>query len=639
MREAGFNTVRVAEFDWVHLEPREGHYDFSFWDRLLEDLQRAGLKALFCTPTASMPAWVAQKYPEALAVKRNGQRIRWGARKNACLSQPDFRRLSRDITRAMAEHYAGHETIIGWQTDNELQEPVCYCHHCRKSFQQWLQDKYGTIGALNAAWGTHFWGHTLDDWSQIEIPDYWISNPGAMLDWKRHYSWLNVTFQQEQIDILRPHFPDRFITHNLMSLFTQVNYHELARELDFVSWDNYPVWNSQTVRYEASLVADLTRGHKARNYWILEQTAGPPGGPTFMRNPWPGEIRSVAYQQLAHGCDGMTWFRWRTCTTGAEQYWHGLLGHDGVPGRRYREAAETAREFHQLAPLLEGTTVQARAAMLYDYDSLWGTEFQPQFEHNDYIESLKRYHQACFDAGVNLDVIPPDRDFSGYRLLIVSRQYVVTAALAEALEAFVQGGGIVLVDARSGVKDGCNRCYELTLPGLLRPMLGVRIDEYGSFGKDTMQVPLAFEGQDTPFPETATAIHYADWLTPETAEPIARYVHPFLGDYAALTRHRFGQGQGWYLGTVVQEPAFYASLIRTLLQEAQITPEIAVPPGVELSVRADAAGQRRLVFLLNHTAEQQVVPLPRPYRDAFSGETVETEVRLPSFDVAVLRNA
>lgn len=638
MREAGFNTVRVAEFDWINMEPSEGEYTFASWDAVLADLQEAGLRVILCTPTGSMPAWVARQYPEVLAVKKNGQRIRWGVRKNYCLSAPKYRELSRGITKAMAEHFQGHPAIIGWQTDNEFQEPFCYCDHCRESFREWLRAKYTTIKAVNEAWGTHFWGHRVQCWEEVEIPDYWLSNPGAMLDWKRHYSWLNRSFQKEQIDLLRPAFPDCFITHNFMGLFTQIDYHAFAEDLDVISWDNYPVWNSQTTRYGASLVADLTRGHKARNFWILEQTAGPPGGPIFMRNPWPGEIRSVAYQQLAHGCDGMTWFRWRTCTVGAEQYWHGLLGHDGLPLRRYQEAATTAREFHQLAPLLKDTTVRAEVALIFDYESLWATEFQASFEHNDYRAAIETYHRALFDAGINLDVIPPSRDFSSYRLLVVSRQYLLDEALVDRLETFVRNGGILLMDARSGVKDTCNRCHELTLPGLARKLLGIRIEEYGSFGKKDMRVPLDFleRGEGHAPPEEATAIHYADWLTPETAIPIARYNHPFLGEFAALTRNTFGQGFAWYLGTVIEETSFHDTLIQWLLQDAGITAPIPVPRGVEVCSRSTADGSRTLTFLLNHTAEAQAVLLPRPFYDAFSRERRDGSITIDGFDVAVL---
>ncbi len=136
----------------------------------------------------------------------------------------------------------------------------------------------------------------------------------------------------------------------------------------------------------------------------MEQTCGPHGWGTFGRGPWPGEIRKIAYQQLARGCDGQVWFRWRTCTVGREQYWHGLLGHDGIAGRRYDEAAKTSKEYHALEDALEGTTLKPEVAFIYDYESIWALNIQPAYDQNNYIERLGKYYDALFRAGINVDI-------------------------------------------------------------------------------------------------------------------------------------------------------------------------------------------------------------------------------------------
>jgi len=631
MRKAGFTVVRLAEFNWVNMEPSEGVYDFSLLDEVLALLANHGISAILCTPTAVMPAWLARAYPETLATQRDGTRLTWGVRKNNCFSNGTYRLLSERITRAMAQHFSGTPNVIGWQTDNEFGHPFCHCATCRAAFQEWLRGRHGTLDECNRAWGTHFWGHRIQDWAEITIPDDAGShNPSACLDWQRFFSWLNVRFQHEQVRILREHCPRHFITHNFMGLFKELDYYALARDLDFVSWDNYPVWGAPEVRYDAALAADVMRGLKRRNFWIMEQTAGPCGWGVFSRNVRPGELRNVAWQQCAHGADGMVWFRWRTCTAGREQYWHGLLGHDGRPLRRYKEAAQTAREMHALAPLLNGTTVAADVAIVYDYDSLWALRIQPGFAENDYQKAIGRYYRALFRAGVNVDIVPRDADLARYKLVLAPALHVLPDAAADHFVRYVRAGGVLLADCRTAVKDETNLCHPRTLPGLLAPALGIAIEEY-----DAVPGTVRCAVQGTPaFPGTFTAVHYTDWVRPRGATQLAGYTDWHIHKYAALTRHACGTGAGWYLGAVIKEDAFYDQLVRQLLDNAGVTALLRPPAGVELCVRRGA--RHELIFLVNHTEEPQTVAVPAGLRDALRNRACASRVTLERYGVAVL---
>jgi beta-galactosidase len=629
MREAGFNVVRLAEFAWVMLEPEEGRFTFDWLDDALGVLADHGISAILGTPTAVMPAWVARKYPETLAMRDTGRRITWGVRKNNCFTSGTYRLLSERITRAMAEHFAGTPNVIGWQTDNEFGHPKCFCPTCQAEFQDWLRAKYGTLDALNAAWGLHFWGHLYGTWGEIQLPvESGGANPSALLDWQRFFSWLNVRFQHDQVAILRAAAPGHFITHNFMGLFSDLNYYDLAAELDHVCWDNYPVWGAPHAMTGAAAAADVMRGLKRQNFWIMEQTAGPGGWGSFGRNPWPGELRLVAYQQLAHGADGQIWFRWRTCTAGREQYWHGLLQHDGSPLRRYREAAQVAGEYHRLAPHLADTTVQAEVAFIYDYESIWALQFQPGYDGNTYHAAMQRYYDAFLRAGVNVDMVPPGADLSGYKIVVAADLHILPDMLAERLAAFVRNGGVLLADCRTGVKTETNLCHDRTLPGLLSEPLGISIEEYDAVPKELAHAIDGALG-------THTAHQYVDWVTPAGAETLARYTDAWhLADFAAATRHHHGAGTGYYVGTVVQQPAFYDALIADMLHTAGVSPLLAPPAGVEVSVRAGAG--KTLIFLLNTTQEAQTVALPHGLRDLLADAEAGRSITLERFGVAVL---
>jgi beta-galactosidase len=637
MKEAGFNVVRLAEFSWVLLEPEEGRFDFGWLDDAIGLLGRHGIKVVLGTPTAVMPAWVARKYPETLAMKADGTRVLWGGRKNNCFSDGTFRLLSERITRAMAEHYARTPNVIGWQTDNEFSGTDCRCHRCRSSFQDWLRRKYGSLAEANRAWGTHFWGLKVQTWDEIQIPDSrtgpWAhSNPSASLDWQRFSSWLNVRFQGDQVRILRSLCPNHFVTHNLMGLFQEMDYYDLAKDLDFVSWDNYPVfasWDKPSVPYGASLAADVMRGLKGKNFWVMEQTAGPLGWEVFSRNTLPGEIRSIAYQQLAHGADAQIWFRWRTCTAGREQYWHGLLGHDGKPGRRYREAAQVAREYRGLQRALAGTSPRSRVAFIYDYDSLWALRIQPGYADNSYAAAIRRYYDAFFRAGVNVDVVPPGADLSGYKLVLAPELFVLPDAVAKKLVSFVEGGGVLLADTRFGVKDETNLVHPRTLPGLLAPALGIAIEEYEALA--AVEYPIVARA---PLAGDFTAVRYADWITPNGAQIVAGYADWPMKEYAAVTRHAFGKGRGWYVGTVAKQESFYDQLVKALLGDAGIEPVLEPPEGVEVAVRE--GGGRRLLFILNHTTTPKTVRVPAGKRELLTQQSTGDTLELGILGVAVL---
>jgi beta-galactosidase len=642
MKEAGFNVVRVAEFSWVLFEPSEGQFDFSWLDRWLALAKKYDVKVIIGTPTAIMPAWMAKKYPDALSMKADGTRTVWGGRRHNCFSDLNYGRLSEQIVRQLAEHYAHDPSVVGWQIDNEFGGNDCRCDKCRAGFRAWLKSRYGSLSELNRAWGTHFWGQRFDAWDEIPIPDsrvgdWAISNPSASLDWQRFTSQQSIDSLTDQVNILRTICPrSQFITHNFMGLHSSIDYYALAKPLDFVSWDNYPKL-SPAIPYESSLAADVMRGLKKQNFLIMEQTAGPLGWSVFSRSPQPGELRTICYQQLAHGADGQIWFRWRTCTVGREQYWHGLLGHDGQPGRRYREAAQVAREYRKLAPLLVGTTVKADVAIVYDYDSIWALEIQSGYPGASHVEAIKRYYNALLRAGVNVDIVHSGDDLSGYKLVLTPHLHVLSDRFANQLVKYVGGGGVLLADCRTGVKDKTNLAYDRTLPGLLSPALGIEINEYESLRQgisDNEETTYKIRADAPDFGGEYTAIRYADWITPTTATPIARYESGTLTDFAALTRNQFGNGVGWYVGTIVDRPEFYDKLIARVLVDAGIKPLVSPPSGVEVSIRRGK--DHVLLFVINHTDRSNSVLVPTDRRELLAGAETSGPLGLSPFGVAVI---
>lgn len=644
MQEAGFNTVRLAEFAWSRLEPAPGRFDFDWLDRAIAILQERGIQVVLGTPTASPPPWVMAMHPDAHRVLPSGLRVAYGNRRNYCPTHAGYRERGRIITQAMAEHYAHHPAVIGWQIDNEFGDR-CYCEHCRAAFHVWLQHKYQSLDALNEAWGTVFWSQVYTEWSQIPVPLETAApfgdgshNPGLALDYYRFLSDQYVAFQREQVAILRRRCPGHFITHNMMGAgYDRLNYFDLAADLDFVSWDNYRrmqwTFRPEVIPSEAALSHAAMRGLKHKNFWVMEQQAGAGGWQIVSVAPRPGELRLWAYQSIAHGADAIIFFRWRTARFGTEQYWHGLLEHDGRAGRRYAEIKQMGAEIARVGAEIAGSEVRADIAILLDYDSRFAFQIQannPAFQYTNHLHDI---YQAFHRRNLAVDVVSGRDDFSRYKLLIAPALYVLTEETARRIEAFVQNGGVLMTTPRTGVKDATNTVVNMPPPGLLAGVCGVEVEEYDSLPEGVSQ-PLAFVQSDFHNGPPPHARIWCDVLRPSSAQPVALYTQDYYAGKPAITENRYGAGRAVYVGTF-GDGQLYAALVDWLLDLANLRSEISTPPGVEWSTRW--RGDRPIHFVLNHTRERQPVNLKGRMRNLLTGEALESGVlELPPYQAAIL---
>jgi beta-galactosidase len=632
MQAAGINFVRLAEFSWAKMEPEEGKFDFGWLDRALKVLNAHGIRAVLGTPTASPPAWLYAKYPDIAAMDENGVRYRFGSRRNYCLHSPHFIAATRSIVNALAEHYKNHPGVLGWQIDNEVGGPYCYDEYCRRAFQDWCRAEYRTLDALNQAWGTIFWGHTYSAWSQVPLPWntlYGAHNPSLALDYHRFFSDSTRDYVKLQADMLRELAPGKAITTNEMGMFDGVDYSELNRQIDFVAWDSYPMFDQDPTDYfSTALSHDLMRGSKNnQNYMVMEEQGGLPGWTTFWgHQDAPAYYRLWTYQAIAHGADGICYFRWRTSRYGTEQYWQGVLEQDSYPNARYQIVAQTGKEIEKLTAAVEGSRPASEVAMLVSPDSRWAFHIQPLTKNFDYNRQLKSYYAAFRRMGVNADVIFPGDDISNYKILVAPSLFVVDAPLAAKLSKFVEGGGTLVLTYRSGVKDEHNVFTDLTLPGPLASLAGVAIHDYDPETSQKQEIEL---GGKT-FPASA----WFDILTPATAESIATYGKGYYAGRPAITLNHSGSGSVFYVGTESTSADFYDQLAARAGQAAGLARGPELPKGVEMAVRRK--GKADLIFLMNFTDTAQTVSLNEKTHNAETGLPVPAEVTLKPLDAVVL---
>ncbi|MBS7657237.1 MAG: beta-galactosidase [Candidatus Bathyarchaeia archaeon] len=640
MNKAGFNIVRLAEFAWSKLEPRRGEYHFDWLDKAIEMLSAKGIKAVLGTPTAAPPPWIVKSHPDVLRIDGYGRRAAEATRKNYCPNNPVYIEFSKRIVEAMVLQYKSNPNIVGWQIDNEFMGDPCYCNNCIEAYRKWLKAKYGSLERLNEECGLIFWGQQYSDWDEIfpPRPPLTMQNPSLNLEWRRFTSDSWVKYQQEQVDVIRKHTSRQFITHNFMGMYKELDYFKLAENLDHVSFDYYPKWGAQMDLAPLAMCHDIMRSLKKRPYWIMELQSGAVVT-SQAPIPLPGQIRLWTYQSIARGADGIVYFRWRTCRFGAEEYWHGILDHDGVPRRRYAEVKKTSEELRRITPYLERSIVKPQVAITLVYDNIWAWDMEvPRGDKNYYGESSWGPTLDCYGAlysrNVMVDFVEPTfENVEHYKAVFVPSLMLMDKRVEKNLRSYVEKGGILIATPRTGAKNWNNVIIEDTLPGCLSDVFGIEIEEYtGLPGSE--RVNLETVGTELTVQNVHAGRNWAEHLVLKDANALAYYQTGSYKSKACASMNKFGKGVAVYVGTFA-EKSFYEDLVDWLTKKGSIKPVLPCAEGFEATERINSDSS--VVFALNHTQNSISVKCSgEKFKDLSTGKEVNERINLASFGVKVL---
>ena len=669
MAAAGFNVTRLGEFAWHIMEPREGVFDFSLFDRAIEVLGNAGIKTIFCTPTATPPRWLTATYPEVLRVDERGRTASHGSRQHADTASPVYRMHSRRITEALAAHYKDNPHIVGWQTDNELNTTAStsYSVATEREFRRYLADRYGSIDKLNFAWGGNFWAMAYDSFDQIEAPrrdNPGFPAPGHVQDFHRFLAHATAAFQHDQVEILRRTNPDWFIFHNLGRLDDIDFRGQFGQDLDFLGFDVYPMLHDEMRR---------TGGHPAfqaffldscracsGNFIVPEQASGLGSQPGFSTmNPEPGEMRRMAMSSVARGADGLMFFRWRPAHFGAEIYWMGLIDHDDVPRRRYEEAKQFASDIARIKQDLLGTTVHMDVGIA-------GADFDNQEAYRTYpmgmpspMEDAVILHRHCYLKGIACGFIHPADDLSRIKLLYVPHWVMWKPEWDANVREFVEGGGTVVFGAMTGTRDTNNHIPIVQAPGsTLSELCGVKVREFGRvtepgapglFGLHAVEHGMHHAAVTPPSSSASRlykfvlgnreheAAHIYEILeTVNDVEVLGRWSNRFADGMAMITNRKVGNGNAVYVGTYLTE-SLVEGLVDQIFPRVGIEPMIEnLPQGVEVVLRESS--DRRLLFVMNISEEPVEILSVASGIDLLTGADVAKGIRLSAYGCAVVKS-
>lgn len=602
MKDLGLEVVRVGEFAWSRLEPREGHYEFAWLDEAIDILHEQGLKVVLGTPTATPPRWIVDKFPDMLPVDINTRQARgFGSRRHYDITHLAYRQKCEAICEQLALRYGKHPALHVWQVDNELG-----CHDTthsasessKKAFQQWCRQRYENIEALNSAWGNVFWSMEYQQFEQIDVPFMTVteSNPAHQLAYRRFCSDASRDFVEAQCAMLRQHSPNIPITHNFIPLAdTQFDYFDVAKQLDFVSYDSYPLGRSDLF-FEESLSRDYLRtGHPDLNsfylsqtrslrdapFWIMEQQPGPVNWANNNPRPKPGMVRLWTFEAIAQGAACVSYFRWRQAAFAQEQMHAGLLRVDSSPSEAYEEVAQCFKEIQKLE--LSEKLELAEVAIVIDVHNQWVSEIEQQSSHYQYDKVLFDYYSGFRQLGVDCDFISPDSDFSRYKLIIVPSQMMVDDAFVKNCE---NSTATFLFGPRTGSKTQEFQLEPNLAPGPLQRLLPIKV-------LTTETLP---ETEFGPCQWQETVYQSRQWREKVAVAHAEVLCRNEINEPVLIAADRFH-----YLAAQM-DADFVKDLMQTLCQQSGVK-TMALAPKLRLVTRGPYG------FAFNYADESQEVPL------------------------------
>ncbi|MCJ1909931.1 beta-galactosidase [Planococcus ruber] len=638
---AGIDVATLNVFSWALNQPDEETYNFDWLDDKINRLYENGIYTCLATSTAAHPAWMAKKYPDVLRVDFYGRKRKFGSRHNSCPNSPTYREYSEKIAEKLAERYKDHPAVLIWHVSNEY-GGYCYCDNCQDAFRGWLSDKYGTLEKLNKAWNTGFWGHTFYDWDEIVPPNILSEErennesdfQGISLDYRRFQSDSLLDCYKLEYNAIRKHVADTPITTNLMGTYPMLDYFKWAKEMDVVSWDNYPAIDTP-FSYTA-MTHDLMRGLKSgQPFMLMEQTPSQQNWQPYNSLKRPGVMRLWSYQAIGRGADTILYFQLRRSVGACEKYHGAVIEHVGHENTRvFNEVAQLGQELNQLGDTLLDARVNAKVAIVFDWENRWATELSSGPSVSlDYVNEVHKYYDALYKLNVQVDMIGVEEDLSKYDVVIAPVLYMVKEGYAQKVEQFVQNGGTFLTTFFSGIVNETDIVTLGGYPGELRNVLGIWAEEIDALHPD-MTNQIVLKGTRGNMSGSYSCNLLFDLIHTEGAEVVAEYGSDFYKGMPVLTVNEFGKGKAWYVASS-PDADFLVDFLQTVCEEAGVEPLLAVPAGVETTERVKD-GQTYL-FVLNHNNEEATIELKDArYKEVLTNEEVSGNLVLKEKGVLIL---
>jgi beta-galactosidase len=299
----------------------------------------------------------------------------------------------------------------------------------------------------------------------------------------------------------------------------------------------------------------------------------------------------------------------------------------------YDEFSRTAHELQKIGGKLVNFKRKNDVAIVFSKDSFHGILYMPFSDSANYMSVLNQMHQCLYRANTGADLVTPDSDFSGYKVLFVPPLYVASDATLAKISRFVENGGHVVMSFKSGFTNEYDTVRAERAPGPLRKAAGFSYQEFSN-----LKQPLPLKGDPLQAGSGNKVSTWAEMIQLETAKPLAFYDHPFFGKYPALTRNEFGRGTLTYEGTLLSDE-LQGKVIAGVLGLAGLPgPDQQLPAAVRVK-SGTGNGGHAMHYYMNYSGAEQRFPYSHGSgTDLLTGKAIANgqAITLAGWDLAII---
>ncbi len=637
MKAAGINTVRIAESTWSTHEPQNGVFDFTSVDRVLDAMHAAEIAVIVGTPTYAVPAWLVKEHPDVLAVTSKGPG-KYGARQIMDITNPAYLFHAERIIRKLISRVCKHPAVIGYQIDNETKHYETAGDNVQLLFVKYMREKFGTLEEINRRFGLDYWSNRINSWE--DFPSVVGTINGSLgAEFARFQRGLVTDFLAWQVALVNEYKqPGQFVTQNFdfewrgysYGVQPSVDHFAAAVAFDIAGVDIYHPSQHELTGTEIAFGGDMARSLKHSNYLVLETQAQ--AFPHW--TPYPGQLRLQAFSHLASGANMVAYWHWHSIHNSFETYWKGLLSHDFKPNPVYNEAITIGRDFARLSGSLFGLHKKNKVAVMVSNEALSAMEWFKLPDGKNYNDVVRWLYDGLYRMNIECDFIQPGyAGLSEYSLIIVPALYAVSDEALERLNEYVRQGGHAVYSFKSGFADETVKVRTTVQPGIISEACGIGYSLFVT----PHEVSLKSENAAVCAADNRVET-WMELITPTTAEVLLRYDHPQWGEYAAVTRNRYGQGSATYIGCMTS-PELAGSILKAAVQETGLwgaDQELAFP----LIVKTGINPQNQTVrYYFNYSDSPQSLVYPHgPAEELLSGRELAQgeELELAPWGAAIL---